>query len=645
MAILPIQLARVSNRLRTSVSQSTIARTQQDLLRSQNELSTGRRISSASDDPGDAAIVQQLQKTLEQREAYLTNLQRAQSHLGEVDSTLGDLTDMIQRAQTIASANVGSDVTDEEREGAAAIIQTLYSEALSLANKQFEGVFIFGGDRATDPPFAAEAGGVKFVGSSRVLQNVYDENTHLPFMVDGAEVFGALSTRVEGIVNLSPSISADTRLDDLRGAIDGGVARGTIRVGNGSTAANIDLAGADTVGDVVDAINAAAVGGITAAVAPDGVSIRLTGSVTDDITVDEVGGGTAAEDLGLLRTTGSGAGAALDWADVKARVTNLTPLAALRQGAGIDTAGGMTITNGEQVANVSFAGATTVEDLINRINDSGTHVRAEINAAGTGINLLNPVQGTQMRVAESGGTTAGDLGLRSFTPGTMLSDMNDGRGVRTVAGADFRIAASNGAGFDVDLTVGAQTTAQDVIDAINAAATAAGVNVVAGFASSGNGITITDNTAGGGTLSAAPLNFSDALADLGLTAAASGNTITGADVAPVAATGIFADFAKLRAALQANDQAGITAAAEGLEDDHARVVRVRGETGARVQELESRQGRLEDQNVASRTLLSDLEDTDFTTAITKFQNLQNSLQATLQTTAQTMNISLLDFLG
>jgi flagellar hook-associated protein 3 FlgL len=74
-------------------------------------------------------------------------------------------------------------------------------------------------------------------------------------------------------------------------------------------------------------------------------------------------------------------------------------------------------------------------------------------------------------------------------------------------------------------------------------------------------------------------------------------------------------------------------------------VRVRGETGARVQELESRQNRLSDENLSTTGLLSNLKDTDFTEAISRFQTLQTALQASLQTTAKVLNLSLMDFLG
>jgi flagellin-like hook-associated protein FlgL len=477
-----------------------------------------------------------------------------------------------------------------------------------------------------------------------VLENSYDENTDLAFMVDGAEVFGALSTRVEGITDLTPSLGGATRLSDLRGATDDGVRPGLIRIGNGSGTATVDLSQADTIGDVVDAINAAGLGTVTAAIAPDGVSLRLTGGAGENVSVSEVGGGTTAADLGILNAAGAGLGNPVNGGNVKARVTLLTPLASLNAGVGIGLAGGLQISNGETSATVDLTGATTVQDAINRINNSGTHVRAEINAAGTGINILNPVQGTAMRIAENGGTTAADLGIRSYSTTTSVADMNDGRGVRTVDGVDFRVTASDGATFDVDLSA-AQTDVQGVIGAINAAASAAGVNVVADFTTSGNGIRLIDNTAGGGTFTIGAENFSEAAKDLGFTNAAAGNVITGTDVAPVQAKGIFADLGKLRDALHANDQAGITAAAEGLTGDFDRVARLRGETGARVQEMESRRGRMEDQNVATQSLLSSLADTDFTKAITEFQTLQTALQATMQTSARTLNLSLMDFIG
>jgi len=203
------------------------------------------------------------------------------------------------------------------------------------------------------------------------------------------------------------------------------------------------------------------------------------------------------------------------------------------------------------------------------------------------------------------------------------------------------ITRSDGTTFNVDVT--GALTVQDVIDRINTAD--AGGGVTASFATTGNGIVLTDTAGGGGTMSVVAANFSDAAKDLGLLKPAVGNVIAGDDVDPVKATGVFSNLSNLLKALHSSDQQAITDAAAGLKADLEGVVRVRGQTGARVQELESRQNRLEDENLATKSLLSNLEEVDMTEAISRFQTLQTALQASMQTTAKVMNLSLLDFLG
>src|SRR2546423_212879 len=138
MAILPLQLARVSNTLRMQVAGGQLARTQNDLLEVQNELASGKKINSPSDDPGAAAIVQQLHKTLEQRAAFLSNIQHGTTQLTQADAELGNVESMLQQAQTIAQSNVGTDVSDGERAAAAEVVKSIYSQMLSTANRQSE---------------------------------------------------------------------------------------------------------------------------------------------------------------------------------------------------------------------------------------------------------------------------------------------------------------------------------------------------------------------------------------------------------------------------------------------------------------------------------------------------------------------------
>ncbi len=649
MAILPVSTARVSDLLKMSVTTGQIDQTQNALLDVENQLSTGKRINTPSDDPGGAAIAAGLQKTLLQRQAYTNNLSQTNTQLSQVDSTLGSLSDLLNQAQSIASANVGSDVTPDAREAAGTVVDSMYSQLLTIGNTEISGQYLFGGSKNTTEPFVQNAGGIQFVGSTKLLSNQDDESTSLPFQVDGNEVFGALATRVQGTADLTPSISASTRISDVRGAGQHGVQLGPIAISDGTTTATVDLSNSDTFADVIAKINAAGVGSITASINATGDGLTLTGGPSDNITVSDVGGGTTAIDLGISQPSGAGAGNPVVGTGLSPKLTELTPLSDLKGGAGIDLASGINIVNGQQKATVQFSSPplranATVGDLLNAINGSNTAVTAQINSAGNGIDILNSTQGTTLQISENGGTTAADLGVRSFNPSTNLSDLNDGKGVRTNAtGNDIQITDSAGTSFQVK--VGGLNTMQDVINAINTAASAAGAQVTAGFATNGNGLTLTDGAAGSGTLSVSAVDYSNAMTDLGLTTQASGGVIQGTDVNPITADGIFGDLGKLRDALKSNDTAGITAAAQAIKSDYDRVVRVRGDNGARVQEVQSRQTQLQDQNTATQSLLSSVQDADMTQTISQFQLLQTSLQASLTAASKSLQLSLLDFLG
>jgi flagellar hook-associated protein 3 FlgL len=644
MAILPLQTARVSDLLQTSVADQSIAATQSQLLQVQNELSSGLQVNQPSDNPSAAATIISLQRTLSQQQSYSDNINNAQSQLGQVDSQLESLGNLLLQAQNIASSDVGSTVTSQQQQGDAQVIDSLITQVQSLANTSFDGVYLFGGQNNATAPYVSADGGVQFVGSPNVIQTTVDQNMLMPTSVSGASVFGGLSTRVVGSTNLTPSVTSQTQISSLGGATHDGVNLGSIQLGNGTTSATIDLSSAQTLGDVVSAINAAGVGGITASLTTEG--IQLTGGASDNITVTDTSG-TAAADLGIATSaSGAGAGNPVTGANLNPTLTAFTPLSTLSGGAGLDSSG-IIISNGGVSKTITFPAGGDVESMLNAINGSGLGVTAQINSTGTGINVQNAVQGATMSIGENGGSTATELGIRSFSPSSDLSQLNNGQGVGVAAAGssgDFTITSAAGNSFTV--SIAGATTVQDVLNDINGAASSAGVDVTASFATTGNGIVLSDTSGGSGALTVSPINASTAASDLGLTdpASSSATSLTGADVNGVQASGIFSDLQSLASALQTGNKDGITAAAQALQNDYNNVSDVRGVAGAQVQDLQNRASELSSENLATQTFLSNIQDTNMTAAISQFQTLQTALQAALLTTVQSQYLSVLNYL-
>ncbi|MFZ5830408.1 MAG: flagellin [Planctomycetota bacterium] len=159
--------------------------------------------------------------------------------------------------------------------------------------------------------------------------------------------------------------------------------------------------------------------------------------------VDAINRASAAGDLPFTARLDPLDNARFGYGKVSVTVTATT---AGGQGTNFDTDHGFRIENRDSAFDISFATCVTVEDLLNTINGSGAGLLAEINDAGTAINLRSRVSGCDFAIGENGGQTATQLGLRTFTNETQLDGLNFGRGVEDWPGTGNRSNATYDSG-------------------------------------------------------------------------------------------------------------------------------------------------------------------------------------------------------
>ena len=319
-------------------------------------------------------------------------------------------------------------------------------------------------------------------------------------------------------------------------------------------------------------------------------------------------------------------------------------------GASLDQTSGLRIVSGGRTYVVDLSAAKTIEDVLNAINTSGAGVLAQINPAGSGINVRARVSGTDFSIGENGGTTATQLGIRSISPTTPLSQLNHGRGVSQATGDDFTISRADGTSFAVDL--GGALTVGDVLDLINNHPSNQNLltKVTAQLAATGNGIELVDNSIGAGELQVQSIFGSNAAVDLGLVpkgaTAANGSAgiLTGTEINPQEVDGVFNSLLRLSAALQSNNQPDIERAMALLDKDFDRITFSRAEIGFRGQNLDALKSRSDDETNQVKDALSQEIDTDYTKAISSLSSRQATLEASLRLSAQTSRLTLLNFL-
>ena len=639
MLTIPTSLGRFPSLLGSHLMLRNLQGTQSSLMQAQIQLATGRSLSRPSDDAMAARSLLSLDAVISQRMRHLGNLQFADSTLATVDSTIGELSDLLLEAKGIASGYLGSGQEASMAEADATAIDAILDQIVSLANHSRDGLFLFGGAATGRSPLVEFAGGWRYQGVGEGMLTDLGLLHDLPVTMSGADVFGALSTRIEGDRDLNPVIEPETLLEDLGGALGNGVQPGMLSITTTPPGSQItvDLSTAVDMNDVLTALENAVPGVFS--LGPRGLVIDAPEQVT--MQVAELGDTTLGADLGILGAwTGPGS---FPGGDLDPKLTERTTIASL--GLSLGT---IRLENIGQVHDLDLGAAEDVGDVIRMIEDLDIGIRVEISASGNRLEVHNEVSGSDMSIGEfAGGSTATQLGIRSMGRSTSLSAFNSGEGVDALEGlTDLRIILRDGAAFEVDLD-GAATVGA-VLDAITAAATAAFGDpppLSVQLAATGNGIQLIDATGGTGRLQVESANGSLAADQLGLLASVADSTLTGADRARVEVESVFTHLSDLRTALLEGDQGAIGRLVERIQDDIDRAASARARAGHRSRMVSDAIGRFESRNITDETIRSQLRDVDYTDASMRFATLQQQLQASLATTARISSLSLMDFLG
>jgi len=687
MSSISSNVGRVSTLMASRFFMNNLNRTNLDLLTLQTKLATYKDVGKVSDDPIRAATISVLDDRLEQARQRLRNLDAADAALSVLDTAMGEASDLVLEAKSIALSQIGLTSDTETRRQQAVVIDSLIRQLYDLTNRSHNGVYIFGGSTATRQPVFEQSGGFRYTARGVGLFTDIGSADRIPVTLGVDAAIGPISSRLRSTTDLNPALTPGTRVSDLRGAAGLGVELAPISFSfAGGPTATVDLTEADTMQDVADALTAAirqyetdhgvsilGPGGITIGGGPNNGALVFDmagGAPGDGLVFQDIGAGVAARDLGLAGVSFDTANSTT--ADLDPRLTELTPVSAIPSVAG--NLGSirfrLTTASGSTLRDVNLSSAQTMGDIINLIQTYAPGVRAEIGADGRGLDVLNEIGGPTLTIEEVPGGlgTATALGIRTYSATTRIADFNHGRGVRIVDGAvdpvtgapdpagdvDFIIRLGDGSDFAVDLRPQDLATVQSVIDRINqAAADAVAAGLIpagaftAGLTDDANGITFFDNL-GLGPITVEKANNSPAAEDLGLLAGtwdAGSATFVAQDRAGIRVDNLFTSLIALRDALRADDSVGISLAVDMLNADVERIASTRALVGVHAQRVQRVAEHQEDRTVLDERIKSELQDLDFTAAAIRLSLLQTQLQAGLSVAARSQSMSLLDFLG
>jgi flagellar hook-associated protein 3 FlgL len=185
------------------------------LAQAQHQLSTGKRVTGAGDDP--LAVQQAIgqRATIGSIDAYSRANQSAASRLAAVDNVLTGLSDKLTAVSVAGLSARGSHADATARMAAAERVRSLRDALVTDVNASFQGTYLFAGTNVDQPPYVQSGGAWTYQGNNSVTRVEVDRGRLVSVTFDGQQI-------IQG----SDASDLFTVLDNLASAIETGDAAG-----------------------------------------------------------------------------------------------------------------------------------------------------------------------------------------------------------------------------------------------------------------------------------------------------------------------------------------------------------------------------------------------------------------------------------
>lgn len=209
---------RITDRMIVNHSLSYLQRGRERLGEAQTRVVTGRRLQRSSDDPADVERAMTLASELRMVEKQNSNLHTTRDWLSGTDVAIDKLNDTLIEARSLALRAKNDTFSEDERTAFSRQIGEMLNGAMSIANTQQGGNYLFSGQQVKTEPFQIQGGTIVYQGDNANINHIVEVGQTMTINVTGVAgnnlgVFGALNA----LQSLQQGLAANdlTSIDDF----------------------------------------------------------------------------------------------------------------------------------------------------------------------------------------------------------------------------------------------------------------------------------------------------------------------------------------------------------------------------------------------------------------------------------------------
>jgi flagellar hook-associated protein 3 FlgL len=162
-------MSRISTAAMHTVALQGILDRNAALVKTQNQIATGKRINTPADDPSGAVRALDLDRALAESQQFGRNSDAATNRLSYEEQTLADMTTLLQNVRDVTVQGANATVDAGSRAALAQQIQSRLDDLMGMANrKDANGEYLFAGYQTLTQPFSKTGSGVQYSGDQGV---------------------------------------------------------------------------------------------------------------------------------------------------------------------------------------------------------------------------------------------------------------------------------------------------------------------------------------------------------------------------------------------------------------------------------------------------------------------------------------------
>lgn len=216
---------RISTAFRYEQTITNLQQRQQDLSTSQMQLSTGKRVNAASDDPTAAARAERALTSIARADADQRAVNASRMAMSLAESGLGSAIDLLQTARETIAAAGNPTYSQTEREALTAKLKELRKQLVSVANQtDGAGGYVYGGTGSVTAPFV-ESGAtypntISFTGTPGEVLAASTEQVNLT--MNGEKIWMDMSRTLpdNSVENFSVFEALDMAIADIEAGVN-----------------------------------------------------------------------------------------------------------------------------------------------------------------------------------------------------------------------------------------------------------------------------------------------------------------------------------------------------------------------------------------------------------------------------------------